>query len=452
MDNKSKFSPAARFVAFRSHFITTITDNFGLNKTVTGWIFIVFCLSLVCVFFFFLHSAPPTSLTITTGPEGSIFYTNATKYATNLSAQGIKLNIQASHGSLDNLQKLSDPKVKVDVGFVQGGVTNGMSDDLVSLGSISHQPLLVFYRGPHARSLADLSGKCLAIGPEGSGTRSLALTLLAANNFKTNDSENLPAWDSKTAAKAILDGKVDAIFLMGEDAASSTIRSLLLATNVNLLSFEQAEAYTRKFNYLSVLKLPQGGVDLAKNIPPHDTYLVGPTVEIIARKSLHPAISDLLLAAAKKVHGNASMLQQKNEFPAPIEHDIPISPDAARFYKSGASFFYRYLPFWLASLTSRIVVFIIPTILVIVPVVRSIPPLYRLRTQLQIRRWYRALINVEKELSKEHNSETRQAQLLQLDQIEKAVNRLKVPAALADQFYGLRGHIDFVRQIKTNKP
>jgi hypothetical protein len=32
-----------------------------------------------------------------------------------------------------------------------------------------------------------------------------------------------------------------------------------------------------------------------------------------------------------------------------------------------------------------------------------------------------------------------------LDAIEVAVKTMKVPASFADQFYGLRGHIDFVR-------
>ena len=36
--------------------------------------------------------------------------------------------------------------------------------------------------------------------------------------------------------------------------------------------------------------------------------------------------------------------------------------------------------------------------------------------------------------------------LARLDEIEHAVNRMKVPASFADQFYSLRGHIDFVRE------
>ena len=37
--------------------------------------------------------------------------------------------------------------------------------------------------------------------------------------------------------------------------------------------------------------------------------------------------------------------------------------------------------------------------------------------------------------------------LRRLDEIEASVNQLKVPASFADQFYGLRGHIGFVRQM-----
>ena len=36
-----------------------------------------------------------------------------------------------------------------------------------------------------------------------------------------------------------------------------------------------------------------------------------------------------------------------------------------------------------------------------------------------------------------------------IDHIEEEVNKIKVPASFADQFYVLRGHIDFVRERLT---
>jgi hypothetical protein len=237
------------------------------------------------------------------------------------------------------------------------------------------------------------------------------------------------------------------VFLMGEDASAAVLRELLRTPDIHLLSFKQSAAYTRRLSFLSMLELPQGSTDLGRNIPAQDIHLIGPTVELVARQKLHPALSDLLLEAAREVHGRASLLQRKGEFPAPLEHDIRLSAEALRFYKSGKSFFYRFLPFWLASLTSRIVVVFVPMIVVLIPVLRSIPVVYRWRIRSRIFRWYRALLAVEREYLGDADPAHRERLLKRLEDIENAVNRIKVPASFADLFYALRIHIGFVRDL-----
>jgi TRAP-type uncharacterized transport system substrate-binding protein len=427
--------------------LTLIMEIFGVSRAITIAAILFAVLVLAGAVFLFVQSAPPGTITITSGPEGSIFHTNAIRYARILARYGVTLKVLTSEGSLDNLNRLCDPSLRVDVGFVQGGMTNGAADKLVSLGSISHQPLLVFHRGAPVELLSGLVGKRIAIGPVGSGTRSLALTLLTANGIRPGGTNMLLDWEPKQASKALLDGTVDAVFLMGEDASLAVIIELLRAPDIHLLNFRQAVGYTRRFSYLSVIEFPQGALDFGRNIPPQDLYLVGPTVELITRENLHPALSDLLLGAAREVHGNATLLQHKGEFPAPLDQDIPLSADAVRFYKSGKGFFYRYFPFWLASLTSRIVVVFVPAIVVLIPVLRSIPALYRWRIRSRIFPRYRALLSLERELFEEADPGKREQLLKRLDEIEKAVNRMKVPASFADQFYSLRGHIGFVRQM-----
>jgi hypothetical protein len=44
-------------------------------------------------------------------------------------------------------------------------------------------------------------------------------------------------------------------------------------------------------------------MDFGKNIPAQDIALISPTVELIARKNLHPALPDLLLSAAMDIQG-----------------------------------------------------------------------------------------------------------------------------------------------------
>jgi hypothetical protein len=72
-----------------------------------------------------------------------------------------------------------------------------------------------------------------------------------------------------------------------------------------------------------------------------------------------------------------------------------------------------------------------------------------LRIKLRIYRWYRALLAVEREVSGPLAPQHREQLLARLGEIEQAVNRMKVPASFADQFYGLRGDIGFVRERVT---
>jgi hypothetical protein len=157
-------------------------------------------------------------------------------------------------------------------------------------------------------------------------------------------------------------------------------------------------------------------------------------------------LSDLLLQVAQEVHGKAGLLQKRGEFPAPLEHEFKISEDALRYYRSGKGLLYRTVhSFWLASLLNRILVVFVPTLLVLYPTIRFLPVAYRWRIQLRIYRCYRPLLHLEREASGTLTREQEQELVRRLDEIEKAVNGLRVPAYFADQFYGLRGHLAFVR-------
>lgn len=423
------------------------TETFGLSRAVSLSAILLISAAIILAVFWFFYSGPPRTITITSGPEGSVFRMTAQRYAKILARDRVKLKILPSEGSLENLKRLADPSFKVDIGFVQGGVADGVNiDKLVSLGSISYEPLMVFYRGATSLDLlSQLNGKRLAIGPVGSGTRSLALTLLALNGIEPGGVTTLVDLHAEEAAKALIEGNVDAVFLTGDFASPQIMRKLLLAPNVHMLDFTQADGYTRRIGYLNKLELPKGSIDFGKNIPSHNIYLIGPTVELIARDDLHPALSDLLLQAATEVHGRAGLLKHQGEFPAPLEHEFRVSAEASRFYKSGKGFLYRSLPFWLASLVNRILVAFVPIVVVLIPVLRIVPALYRWQISLRIYRWYRMLLVLEQDLRDHVAAEKREELLGRLDTIEEAVNRMKVPASFGGQFYVLRQHISFVR-------
>jgi hypothetical protein len=397
----------------------------------------------------FFQSAPPNTLTISSGPQDSYFHKTAIRYAKILEKSGVKVNVLTSDGSLQNLERLLDPKSKVDLAFLQAGITdkNTNVDDLVSLGGITNQPLMVFYRGKTIELLSELAGKTIAIGPEGSGTHKIALKILAANGIKEKELGNTKLSEIETddAIDALQAHKIDAAFVMNENATYKDLKELLLANDIHLMNFKQAMGYHRKFDDLNVLELPEGAIDFGLDIPKKDVTLIGPMVELVASENLHPALSDLILEAATRIHSRPGLYQKRGEFPAPVEHVIKMSEDASRYYKSGKSFLYRYLPFWLASLLSRFVVVFLPIAVFLIPAVRSVPAFFRWRTQIKIRRRYRELLILEEKFKRETDRERLASLRSNFDRIDAEISRMRVRAAFADQFYSLRGHIDYVR-------
>jgi hypothetical protein len=429
--------------------IDTLMEYLDLGPTVALSVLLVSSSIIITSIIFFVKSAPPKMLTISSGPEGSIFHGTAKKYAALLEKNGIKVKVLESAGSLENLARISDPKSGVDLGLVQSGSEDERSriEDIISLGAISYQPLFFFYRGAPITQLTEMKGKTLAIGAKGSGSRKLALKILKLNGIK--EGPNLVTFKSKDTGRALMDKKVDGAFIMGEAASVETLRELLYSPGINLFNYKTAQAYVRKINLLHLIELPQGVLSIENNLPREDVTLVGPMVELIAHRELHPALSDMILDAATEIHGPASIFRKRGEFPMAVENKIEFSEDAARFYKSGKGLLYRYLPFWLASLLNRILVVFLPMLIVLVPAVRSVPAVFKWIGHLRIRRRYRALLRLEKKYMNEKNPQQLQDLLDQFKEIEDEVRRMKVSAALADQFYSLRSHIDYVRKLMS---
>lgn len=453
---------AAAAVRYPFSLRTTIMELFDIGPWVALSVLSLAGALLVVAAIYFVRSAPPKTITITTGPENSMGYRQAQRYAKILERNRVKATILTSNGSLENLERLTGKPPKAELGIVQTGVTtatrsssrsetsaelNPAYESLVSLGSISYQPILVFYRGPKIEYLSQLAGKRIAVGPIGSGTRHIAMSLLAANGIKEEGKADFLDINAEEAAKLLQEKKLDAAFVMGESASGPILRTLMRSSGVRLFSFKQADAYTRKFDYLNRLELPEGSIDLGLNIPSEDVVLLAPTIELIAVENLHPALVQLVVEAANEVHSRPGIFQKRGEFPSPVEHSIRISDDAAAYYKSGKSFLYRTLPFWLASLITRLFLAFFPVLVILIPTLRTVPVLFRWVARLRIRRRYRELRLLEQDFLAEKNPEKRELLRREFDRIEDEANQMQVRASFADQFYILREHIDYVRRI-----
>lgn len=394
----------------------------------------------------FIKPAVPDYLVLSSGGAGGSYQVYAERYRQVLAKNGIELRELPSAGSIENLKRLLDEDDDTEVALVQSGTANGINTDkLFSLGSLYYEPLWVFYRSDRELDrLTQLKGRRIAIGAEGSGTRKLSLDLLEANGLDAKNTRLLPLGGLQAVA-ALQQREVDAVFVVGADQ-SAAVWSLLYSDGIRLMSMSHAEAYARRFPQLAKLVLPQGAIDMARNIPAQDVALVSPVATLVVHESMHPALMQLLLQAAQEVHGEAGVFQRPGEFPRASRIDFPLAPEAERFYKSGKPFLQRYLPFWAANLIDRMVVLLVPVLTLLIPIMRFAPGLYTWRIRSRIYRRYGELKFLEAEVEADPGRHSQEEWLAHLDRIEEGVQHVATPLAFTDMLYTLRLHAGLVRE------
>jgi hypothetical protein len=178
--------------------------------------------------------------------------------------------------------------------------------------------------------------------------------------------------------------------------------------------------------------------------------VLAPTANLIVRDDLHPALQSLLLQAATEVHGRAGFFQRAGEFPAYKDRLLPLSPEAARYFKSGPSFLQRYLPFWLAVLIDRLIVLLIPVFALLIPLLKVAPAIYSWRVRSKVFRCYGELKFLEEDLKQRFDAAKLPEYRSRLDVLDDEARGLKVPLAFTDLVYTLREHVNLVRQTLKN--
>jgi TRAP transporter TAXI family solute receptor len=413
------------------------------------------------VAYWLVDPAPPRQLRLATGQDNSAYQAFGAQYAQALKKDDIRLVLVPTLGSQDNLERLR--RGEADIAFVQSGSTGeaqaGKQADargLASLGSLFTEPVWLFLREEgqgrtRVTNLTGLRGLRINLGPEGTGVPNLFRQILAVNGVEPKEL-TIGALENTPATVELLAGRIDGLVFSSAPEAP-LIQMLLQTPGIRLFNFSQAEAYTRRLPFLTHVTLPRGIVDLGRDIPAQDFHLIAPTATLVAREDLHPALIDLFVKAAGEIHGGAGWFQQQGQFPSPKFTEIPVADEAAKYYRDGPPLLQRYMRFWLANLFERLWVVVVALAALVIPLSKIVPPLYVWRVRSRVYRWYGELRAVEQAwegvqgVEAEPQREIVRSDLLKrLDEIEEQVNHVSVPLAYADGLYGLRGHINIVRQ------
>ncbi len=391
----------------------------------------------------YLIPAPPSQITIATSPQGEHYHILGTRYQGILSGTDIKVDLRLTDGAKENLRLLNDANSGIQIGFMQGGISNSrLAPDLISLGRLDHQIFWLFYpTGETITDLTQLKGKRIGLGAEGSGDRTVCEKILAVAGI-TYDNSTLVTVPSEHVINNLDSGGIDAVFRTFSPD-SSILHTLLRGPQYRLMNFSEAEALTRIFPYLVRLVLPRGAIDLQRKLPIADTTLVATTNVLMVRKEVHPAIVDLLAIAISQAHSSPGLFHKVGEFPTETDPEYPMSQGARDFYKNGPTFLNWYLPFWMTNYAQRVIAVLVAVIAIVVPVFNYVPKLFLWFIHDRIRRLYRRLRIVDNALLAGVGASEMKVLQAELESIVRAANI--VPMRSSELFFELKSHIDRTR-------
>lgn len=427
MDSSGRESRRRRF------FVTASTSALILASAAT-W-----------VAFALLRPTPPRSVSMATDPAGTYSAEVARRYQELLARDGIDLKLVPTAGAVESLARLRDPRSGIGIAILPSGLTKEKeSPDMVSLGALFYQPLWLFYRGEVIETHRSLRGLRISTGPEGSGTRQLALELFRRIGV-IRENSTLLALSHQESVEKLEGGEIDAVVLLGA-WESPAVQRLLSRSDLKLVSIRRADAFVALYPYLNKLVLPAGVADLVENRPPTDVLLLAPKASLVVRKDLHSAIQYLLLDAAAEVHSGPGVFRRAGQFPASETEDFPLSEPARQYYKTGSPLLQRYLPFWIAVLVRELLTLLIPALAVLYPTLKYWPALYGWVERRRIYKMYLELREVEERLNSARESPHRDEESKRLDLLEERASHLSMPTAFAPLLYALRRDIVLVRE------
>jgi uncharacterized protein len=413
----------------------------------------------------------------------------ASTYQADLQANGVSLQLRNTHEGFATLQALVNDASGINAGFVKGGLVGSLQGRLasakakdwrasqigkwLSIGRLFYEPIWVFTRGDlPIQSLNALQHKRILVGLRDGGTRRIATQLLAANGINARNATLIEETIAPDGEQ-LKGGTADAAFII-VSADSEIIQRLLHVPDIRLMNFApEVEAYTNRYPALTKLILREGAVEFNPLLPTADVTLLATTTALVVRSDMPPALVSLLTHAV--IHnpksgfdrsGDPILFYKAGEFPSPHDPEFKMSNDALLVYTTGelplllrvlAPFNKRMgVPFALTAFASayaaQTILVLIPLLAVALPLINALPKLYVWSVRRRLLYWYRQLTALERSLDGPDAASHVRARQADLERIDTAVSRIRIPVTFADQLYDLRGHIDLVRQRLAARP
>ena len=287
-----------------------------------------------------------------TGTAGGAYYELGTRLKERVQADGGRLEVVATAGSVENIERLAANRSRCmeQFAFIQDGAPVPSTAGLELLGRLP-QPeslLLLEKRGRPIGGVAGLRGASIGIGPEGSGTAYLMRQLLDAPDLAGLDI-HLSNHELEEQARLVGEGSLDfAAFVMREDA--EFLRSVIRKYDLDVAGFQDMQGLVGRYPWLSLGRVPSGRYDLVTRTPSTDTMIPQVNTLVVTSPCARRAARiEFLVALSAELPEFVRMNPPSSTSAATA---LPLAAEARQFFLTGQpELADRYFP-WLVNLMS----------------------------------------------------------------------------------------------------
>ena len=285
-------------------------------------------------------AAKSAPLTFTTGGESGTYYAFGGVLGSFVSGKtDLDITVVSSGGSKANIEDLASNNAQI--GFSQSDVMsyayNGerLFDKAVTdfsvAASLYMEQVQIVTMDPSIKTAADLKGKNVSIGAQGSGTYFNAIDVLEV--YGLSESDINPVYQSfADSAESLKDKKIDAAFIVA-GAPTTAITDLSTSGQVYIVSIddEHADKLVASSPYYTKYVIPADTYGL-----PEDATTVAIAAVVLVRNdvsedAVYSFVSTIFenIDAITEQHGKGAELSL--DFASSIT-DVPYHPGAAKYF------------------------------------------------------------------------------------------------------------------------
>ncbi len=287
-----------------------------------------------------------------TGTPGGAYYELGARLAKRIKADGGRLVVVATAGSVENINRLvaNRSRCMEQFAFIQDGTPAPSTSGLELLGRLPEPELLLLLvrRGRTVSGFAGLRGASIGIGPEGSGTAYLMRQLLDGPDLSGLDI-HFSYHELDEQARLVSEGSLDfAAFVMRENA--EFLRSIIRKYDLDIANLPDMQGLVGRYPWLSLGRVAAGRYDLVRPNPATDRMVPQVNTLVVASPCARRAGRiEFLVALSAELPGFVRSNPPSSTSSATA---LPLSAEARQFFLAGEpEFADRYFP-WLVNIMS----------------------------------------------------------------------------------------------------